>query len=89
MFIDTAGPERPEKELKNVFALNAGVWPENREDPSEIRDRYHRIAMHEAQIADEALDHHLDRTTGRSLIERVRISIGLAPTEQPCVSCPA
>jgi len=72
-----------------MFALNAGVWPVNREDPAEIRDRHHRIALHEAQITSEGREDGFDKRSSRSLVERVRLAVGLAPTEQPCAACPA
>ena len=72
-----------------MFALNAGVWPVDREDPAEVRDRDHRIALHEARIASEGRDEGLDRASSHSVLDRVRLAIGLAPTEPACAACPA
>lgn len=72
-----------------MFGLNAGVWPVNREDPGEARDRYHRIALHEAQVASYSHADEVLRPAGRSLADRVRLAIGLAPSEPQCVACAA
>ena len=80
---------RPRKETIEMFALNAGVWPVDREDPSESRDRYHRVALHEAQIASEASGDETAPGAHRNLMDRVRLAIGLTPADPACVSCPA
>ena len=89
MSIDTADLERSGKETTEMFALNAGVWPVNREDPAEVRDRDHRIALNEARIASEGRDDGFERSSSRSLIDRVRLAVGRAPTEPACAACPA
>jgi hypothetical protein len=72
-----------------MFALNAGSWPVDRESPAEARDRYHRVALHEAQIASEASEHRSAPAAHRNLMDRVRVAIGLAPAEPACVGCAA
>jgi hypothetical protein len=72
-----------------MFALNAGNWPVDRESPSEARDRYHRVALHEAQIVSEARDERSVLSEHRSLIARIRLAVGPTPAEPACVGCPA
>jgi hypothetical protein len=89
MGIDKRADDDPRKgDQPIMFALSAGVWPVNREDPTEIRDRYHRVAMHEAQVAADARE-PAARPSGRSLADRVRLAIGLAPSEPQCIACGA
>jgi len=90
MGIDKRADDDPRKgDQPIMFALSAGVWPVNREDPTEIRDRYHRVAMHEAQVAADSREQALVRASGRSLADRVRLAIGLAPSEPQCIACGA
>jgi hypothetical protein len=89
MEIDTRADDDPGRRSTSMFALNTGVWPVNREDPAEIRDRYHRVALHEARIAADAREEEPIRTSARSLADRVRLAFGLAPSEPQGVACGA
>lgn len=70
-----------------MFALNSGAWPVALQDPAEQRDRYHRIALREAQIADEREPHA--GTGPRTVVDRIRSAIGLTPSNADCVACGA
>jgi hypothetical protein len=70
-----------------VFALNAGAWPATREDPTEARDRYHRIALAEARTASEREPHSEPETETIGILDRVRSALGLATTQPDSVAC--
>jgi hypothetical protein len=73
-----------------MFALNSGAWPVALQDPAEIRDRYHRIALREARIAAESHPRGVAAMDApRSLVDRVRAAMGLADRAPDCVGCGA
>lgn len=72
-----------------MYALYASHWPTSLEDPTEERDRYHRIALHEARIASEWSSTASRRSQPAGILDRVRQAIGLAPAAPECVACSA
>ena len=69
--------------------FNQSVWPTRFEDPTEARDQYHRVALREARIAAERDPHRATMVAHRSLIDRVRGAIGLAPRATDTIACGA
>jgi hypothetical protein len=69
--------------------FNAGTWPSTIDDPTEARDRYHRVALYEARIAAEQDRHGTAFGARRSLVDRVRAAIGLAPSTSDTITCGA
>ena len=69
--------------------FNAGTWPSRFDDPTEARDRYHRVALYEARIAAEQDPHRSDASVRRGLFDRVRGAIGLAPRATDTIACGA
>lgn len=70
-----------------MFPLHPGAWPPPHEDPSEARERAHRIALREAHLAAECREDGLRRAALRTVADRVRLAVGLAPVEPVCVAC--
>ncbi|MBI3750617.1 MAG: hypothetical protein HY263_03025 [Chloroflexi bacterium] len=66
--------------------FNVGTWPSAINDPTEARDRYHLIALHEARIAAEQ-EPHRSAANRRGLIDRMRAAIGLAPGARETIAC--
>lgn len=89
MPIDTGGPAtRPAKEWNEMF-FNTGPWPSTIDDPTEARDRYHRVALYEARIAAEQDPQGAAFGARRSLVDRVRAAIGLGPSASHAIACSA
>jgi len=72
-----------------MFAMYANGWPSAIEDPTDERDRYHRIALHEARIASDWSAAASRRSEAAGLLDRVRRAIGIAPAQPDCAACTA
>ena len=69
--------------------FNAGTWPSTINDPAEARDRYHRVALHEARVAAEHDPHRLGTSAQRGLVDRLRAAIGISPSAPDVIACSA
>ena len=67
--------------------FNAGTWPSTIDDPTEARDRYHRVALYEARIAAEHEPHRDATSARRSLLDRVRMAIGFGASAPDAIAC--
>jgi hypothetical protein len=72
-----------------MYALYATAWTTPPEDPTEERNRFHRIALHEARIASDWRTTASREARPAGLLDRVRAAIGIAPAQADCVACSA
>jgi hypothetical protein len=72
-----------------MFPFHPDSWPLSREDPSEARERAHRVALREARLAADCREDGLRRAALRTVADRVRLAVGLAPAQSVCVACGA
>ena len=70
-----------------MFALNAGTWPATSENPSDARDRYHRVALAEARVAAEHEPHVAAGAARTSLVGRVRAALGFSNSQPDSLAC--
>lgn len=69
--------------------FNAGTWPSTINDPAEARNRSHQVALYEARIAADHPRHHGALSAHRSLVDRIRKAIRVAPSPPDAVACGA
>ena len=69
-----------------TFAVSTS-WPIVAEPASADRDRFHRIALHEARIATERHETQADAPAG--LVDRLIAAFRREPVEPECATCAA
>ena len=71
-----------------MYGMYANGWPMILDHRTEDRDRYHRIAIHEARIATEWAGDTAQRTRP-GLVGRIREVLGISAPQADCVGCAA
>ena len=71
-----------------MYGMYANAWPMILDRQTEDRDRYHRIAIHEARIATDWSGDAAPRTRP-GLVGRIREALGIAAPPADCVGCAA